>query len=1520
MENNEKLLQQLKEALVAIKKLKGDLNAEREKSFEPIAIIGMAMRFPGDITNGKRYWEVLETGFDAITDIPNNRFNAKELYTENPDESGKITLKQGGFLNDIDKFDGSFFDISYTELENLDPQQRLGLEVTYEALENAGLDVKKLVDSDTSVFAGITNIDYQSKSFRTGDFTSINHYSYSGQALCANSGRISYLLGLQGPSVTIDTACSSSLVATDMAVKSLRNNDSSLSIVTACNLILDPELTIYFSHLNALSKNSRCKSFSNEGNGFVRSEGCATIILKRLSDAQRDGDNVLAIIKGTAVNQDGKSNGFTAPSVSAQKKLLITALKNARLNPSQIDYIEAHGTGTKIGDPIEMDAISAVFKSGRYKENPLLIGSVKTNFGHTEAVAGLAGLIKVILALENKKIPKNLHFETPNELIDWQNLPFKVPTTNTNWDNAEKNAGVSGFGVTGTNAHVILSNPPLVEREKPALRNDFYALPLSAKSEESLKGLVNRYIDFLKVSTNSLEEICAMAALKRTHWEYRIVFVAKTKAELIEQLSDFTQVEYEPKNVFDEDAEPNIVFVFPGQGAQWIGMGKQLFESELIFKESIIASRDAFKKWVDWDLIEELNKGEGSSRFDEIDVIQPILVAIEIALADLWKSKGIVPDAVVGHSMGEVAAAYVAGILTLNESAQIICLRSKLMKRQSGKGEMGVTDLTENEAKEHINGFENILSIAVINSPNSTVLSGESEALNKVFEKLEAEGRFCKKVKVDVASHSPQMDPIKDELGSNLNQLEPKDSEINFYSTALSSLTKGSSLKSDYWVKNLRNPVQFGASIREILSGGEAIFIEMSPHPVLINAIQENISIAEKKGKGIASFYREKDELISFMQNFGNLHSSGYNVDWTNVYPSIGDFIQLPNYAWIKERFWYDKKHNSKKNVEENIPEPTNCLFTTKWEDLDLPEVENKEKRILIVDNQQEIIKLIEAEFSKNQIIKWNGTDDLSVLLDGVEIDLFMHTGSLGVFNAGYTAMELQEQIEKSCFTAIEAIKYFSKKGLKPAIYFITNGAQSSAKNEDIINLNGSTLFGLGRTIDNEMEEFQHKRIDIPFQSSVEDIKLLYKLINGDFFQKEFVIRDGKARTPILSRFEGSLPNFNNHFSGDGAYLITGGTSGLGLLYAKWMVQSGARKIALVSRSGEKPETIAAMDEMKQVGANVRVYKADISDINAVKTLLGDIERDLGKWVGVVHGAGVLDDASLLEMTPKQFNNVMDAKVKGAWNLHKASIGKNLDTFTLFSSGASVLGTPGQGNYVAANMFLDQLAHLRFNNKMVAKSINWGNIGEVGLAAAQENRGNRLVELGIGAFLPKNLPNYFSALLVTEGPQWMLMDIDFEKWAKGNPSVLKNYFYKKVLNINSETSNESPKTSIYKAATFAQAKRQINEFVKLTVSGITKVPVSKIKEDATFKSMGIDSLMAIQLKNKLQAEFNVTLAVSSIWAHPTVDKYGDFIIGELKLKEQYEPTIKVESKMEAEIETQELSFEELMKQLEEKTK
>lgn len=1524
MQDNEKLLQQLKEALVAIKKLKGDLQTEKDKKNEPIAVIGMAMRFPGGIIDAGTYWKVLETAFDCITDIPRSRFNAKNLFTENPDEPGKITLLQGGFLDNIDQFDGSFFDISYAELENMDPQQRLELELTYEALENAGLDVKKLVNSDTAVFAGISNIDYQTKSFRTGDYSSINHYSYSGQALCAHSGRISYLFGFQGPSVSIDTACSSGLVATDMAVKSLINNDSSLAIVTACNLIVDPELTIYFSHLNALSKNSRCKSFSNDGNGFVRSEGCATIVLKKLSDAQRDGDNILALIKGTAVNQDGRSNGFTAPSVSAQKKLLARALKNAQLNPEQIDYLEAHGTGTKIGDPIEMEAISAVYKKSKTKESPLFVGSVKTNFGHTEAVAGLAGIIKVILSMRNEKIPQNLHFQHPNELIDWSNLPINVPTKLTDWNNEQKYAGVSGFGVTGTNAHIILSSYVNHSNEHREISNTLFVLVLSAKSEESLKKLAEKYISFINSDTHKLEDICAMAALKRTHWEERVVFVGRNKAQILDKLNDFIQIENESLKIYEEDVIPKIVFVFPGQGSQWIGMGLKLMESEPVFKSTIELINEAYKKYVSWDLIEEFEKPETTSRWDEIDVIQPALVAIEIALAKLWESKGIIPDFVVGHSMGEVAAAYIGNLISVDEAAKIICLRSKFMRQQSGKGEMGVTDLTALEATQYIVGMEDKLSIAVMNSPNSTVISGDIDALNNVFERLEAEGRFCKKVKVDVASHSPQMEPIMAGLKAELLQLEPKDGEIVFYSTALNKEVNGSSLNADYWLQNLRNPVQFGVAIRSIANNNESVFIEMSPHPVLVNAIQENLTAIHKKGSVIPSFYRDKDESIDFLTNFGKLYASGFPVDWTNIYPQIGEFIQLPNYAWIKERFWYDKKHNISQSNQLGVVEPETVLYQTVWEDMAVPSSEKQELSILMVDNQHQVSLLLEKELQKsgNKLIKWNGTQPLSEILKDTNIDLFLQNGSIGDFDKNETSEAILNKIEQNCFLTIDALKYFNSIAKRPIIVQLTNGTQSVSLSDKNINLPAAILNGLGRTIDAEMDEFLQKRIDLPYTPTEDEIVMAAFLICQKIEQKEIVIRDKKLKTPILSRFEGSISEKITAFNANGAYLITGGTSGLGLLYAKWMVEKGARNIALLSRSGEKAETIDAISIMESLGAKVKVYNADVSNMDALSTVITQMENELGKWIGVVHAAGILDDASILKVTPAQFSRVMDSKVKGAWNLHLLSVNKQLDIFIMFSSGASVLGTAGQGNYVAANTFLDQLAHYRVSNGYEAMAINWGNIGEVGLAAAAKNRGERLKEQGMNAFLPSILPNYFNALQGLSGAQWLMMDIDFEKWAVSNPSISTNYFFKNVVKFKMETSNKGNKEGILKASSLAQAKRQLGELLKSIVSGTTKVPVNKIREDATFKSMGIDSLMALQLKNKLQTEFGITLAVSSIWAHPTVEKYGDFLLKELKIEDQF--IVKVENQPVVEKpnneESEELSFEELMKQLEEKTK
>ncbi|MEZ4880621.1 MAG: type I polyketide synthase, partial [Chitinophagales bacterium] len=687
MSDQEKYKQQIKDALTAIQKLKQQLKKEQEKNNQSIAIVGVALRLPGNVNSMQDYWQLLLNNIDAIEDIPNSRFNTNELYSDKND-IGKINIKQGGYLNNIDLFDGNYFDISRVELESLDPQQRLLLELSVEALENAGININSLNNSATGVFTGITNVDYQEKHFRSGNYQLVNPYSYSGSAYCATSGRISYLLGLQGPSVAIDTACSSSLVATHLACQSLRNNECDLALVGAANLILEPELTMYFSHLNALSATSRCQPFSNDANGFIRSEGAAVIILKRLNDAVQHKDNILATIKGSAVNQDGRSNGFTAPSVLAQTKLHQQTLQNAKLNAHQISFIEAHGTGTKIGDPIEVEAMANVYASTKSNDNPLYIASVKSNIGHTESVAGLAGMLKVILAMQNNLLPKNLHSQTLNQLINWNEYPIKVVQENTAWNVNEKYAAISGFGVTGTNAQVILSNYDSNNTNDTNLRKDIFVLPLSAKSETALINLTKKYIQFITESNIPIEEITAMTALRRAAYPIRKSFVATTKNDLLDAMQNFVDSnEVDDFKLVDEEENLKIVFVFPGQGAQFILMGKTLIQHEPVFKSALEECNTAFKNFVDWDIFEELDKTK-NHRLEEIDVVQPLLVAIEIALAKLWQSKGVQPNAVIGHSMGEVAAAYIANIISLDDAAKIICYRSSLMKQASDKGAM----------------------------------------------------------------------------------------------------------------------------------------------------------------------------------------------------------------------------------------------------------------------------------------------------------------------------------------------------------------------------------------------------------------------------------------------------------------------------------------------------------------------------------------------------------------------------------------------------------------------------------------------------------------------------------------------------------------------------------------------------------------------------------------------------------------------------------------------------------------
>jgi acyl transferase domain-containing protein/acyl carrier protein len=1482
----ERLQQQLKDALVAIKKLKTGLLAEKNKKHEPIAVIGMAMRLPGSVYNSKDYWNLLSNGVDAISDIPESRFDAKALYDPNPDTLGKMVVKQGGFLDQIDQFDGSFFDLSFAEIESMDPQQRLLLEVTYEALENAGIPAQSIVGSDTGVFIGVTNNDYQKRHFRSGDYTLINPYSYTGSAVSSNAGRISYLMGLQGPSLALDTACSSSLVATHLATQSLRNGESDLAIAGAANVIIDPEFTIYFSSLNSLSKDSRCKSFSNEANGFIRSEGAGILILKRLSDAQKDGDNILAVVKGTAVNQDGRSNGFTAPNVKAQERLLKKALADAQLKPEQIAFIEAHGTGTKIGDPIEMEAIAETFASSKTKDHPLYVGSVKTNIGHSEGVAGVAGMMKAVLCIQNKTIPKNLHFDTPNELIDWKNLPIEVPVKNTSFDSEHEYIGVSGFGVTGTNSHVILGAAPKLEEKTFAqeLRKDVFVLPLSAKTIEPLQDLAKAYATFITDSKEDLEDICAMAALKRTTFEVRKVFVARDKNQLIEQLNDFSELSVEESKNYDADDTVKVVFVCPGQGAQWVGMAQQLYEAEPEFKKSLDECAQAYSKVVSWDLIQEL-KGD---RFDEIDIIQPVIVAIEIALGQLWKSKGIQPDIVVGHSMGEVAAAYLADMISIDDAALIICTRSSLMKQNSGKGAMAVTDLTLEEAHLRILGQEDFLSVAVQNSPNSTVIAGDPTRLQKLYDQLDKEGRFVRMVKVDVASHSPQMDNLLSPLKDALKDINTQNSSIVFYSTALREKVKGSELNADYWVKNLRNPVQFGAVIQDIAKKDQAVFIELTPHPVLSNAVQENLDFVKKRNTTIPSLWREKDELVSFYTAFGQYFESGIEVDWTKIYPEVQKFVMLPNYQWQKERFWFDQKPNlshqqisatevaSEKNsvpapIIKVEPKTKELIFETIWKEVDLVSHQLPESVVIVRDDDglaEKLVAILSSQGVHTQVISSNEIPTIAP-------DLVLHLAST----------KATASLQDAIFSFQDLIQHFNQIGKSPMLVAVTKNGQVIGQEDQKVHIPSTALWGMMRTLRNEFPELNPTTIDIQELTSPKDI---LKVISHKAPYKEFAFRNSSVYTPVLKAVE-IVTSEMEAFSDGMTYLVTGGTSGLGLVFAQWLASKGVKNLALVSRSGMKPETESVVERLKSQGVKVEVFQADITQADSLAKLVMEVETILPTIRGVVHAAGLLDDGAFLNLTHDQFNKVLAPKINGAWNLHKYFSSRTLEAFVLFSSGASVLGTAAQANYTAANMALDQLAHYRKSLGLSALSINFGNIGEVGLAAADQKRGERLQEQGMGVINPEQLKTYLDQLFDLPGAQYMLMDIDFNLWAENNSGVKGNAFYDLVLKPEQKVkvvAEEEEKSFTSKSG----AIRHYKSIVKNLVSSITKIPTSKIKEDATFKSLGIDSLMAVQLKNKLQTESGLDLTVSSIWTYPTVEKYTDYLVEELKIEDQIAST------------------------------
>ncbi len=890
---------------------------------DPIAIVGIGCRFPGGVNDPHSFWQLLANGVDAIREIPEDRWSQRAFCDPEPGKPGKTYARWGGFLDQIDQFDPNFFSISAREAPYMDPQQRLLLEVAWESLEDAGVVLSRGEKSNTGVFVGVSTHDYAQIQLSFEDKTSIDSHTTTGGTMSIAANRISYCFNLSGPSIAIDTACSSALVAVHLACQSLWNRECDMALAGGVNAIIIPDPYIGFCRMSMLSPDGRCKAFDEDGNGFVRGEGAGIIVLKRLSEALKARDPIYAVIRATALNQDGRTGGITVPSREAQAALLEEVCHKAGIAPSEVDYVEAHGTGTPVGDPIEAHAIGTVMAKNRSIDNPCIIGSVKTNIGHLEAAAGIAGLIKAALAVKHRLIPPNLHFVKPNPYIPFSELRLRVPTRLEPWPNGSRPAiaGVNSFGFGGTNAHVILQEAPPVDTVNQP-RDDLsheeaILVPLSARSAGALESLAQAMRDSLRndgpLSTASLQDIGFTASLRRVHHEHRLCAVVHSRDELAEHLEAFIAGERRPGLYSGRQFagnRPRLAFVFSGQGPQWWAMGRELLQKEPIFRETIEKCDRLLSKFGTWSLIEELTADESSSRLDNTAIAQPAIFSLQVALAALWQSWGIEPDAVVGHSVGEAAAAHISGMLSLEDAARVMFHRGRCMDLAPERGKMLAVGLPKHEVEELLGPYAGSVCLAAINSPSSVTVSGDGEALEQIAASLDAKKVFCRFLRVNYAFHSHQMDPVRDELMASLQGLRTMPATTPVFSTVAGQDVSDGAFDAEYWWQNVRRPVQFWPAIDSMIQAGYTAFVEISPHPVLSSTISECLMHRGEQGTVLPSLRRKEEERLTMLGSLGALHTLGFEVKWEKFHEDGARHVSLPAYPWQRELYWHESEES----------------------------------------------------------------------------------------------------------------------------------------------------------------------------------------------------------------------------------------------------------------------------------------------------------------------------------------------------------------------------------------------------------------------------------------------------------------------------------------------------------------------------------------------------------------------------------------------------------------------------------
>ncbi|MEV7012933.1 SDR family NAD(P)-dependent oxidoreductase [Streptosporangium sp. NPDC051022] len=1419
----DKLRAYLKRATTDLRRANRKLAELEERDSEPIAIVGMGCRFPGDVRSPDDLWDLVAAGTDALTPLPADRGWDPDLVDPDPERTGHVYAAEGGFLDCATEFDADFFGISPREALAMDPQQRLLLETAWEAFERAGIDPAWARGSRTGVFVGTNGQDYPAVLMRSPE--DFEGHLGTGNAASIASGRISYLLGLEGPSLTVDTACSASLVALHLAVRSLRAGECGLALVGGATVMATPGTFLEFSRQRALAPDGRCKAFSADADGTGWGEGAAVILVERLSDARRNGHPVLALVRGSAVNSDGASNGLTAPNGPAQERVIREALAAAGLTPSDVDAVEAHGTGTRLGDPIEADALRAVY--GRDRGRPLWLGSVKSNIGHTQAAAGLAGVVKTVLALRHGLLPRTLHVGTPTPRVTWSGV--RVLTEQIGWPETDRprRAGVSAFGVSGTNAHVILEQAPEPEplaaqdaegtedtESGPAL------FPLSAADPVALRAQAAA----LAGVDAPFRRLARDLATTRSHLRERAVIVAGDRDELMAGLRAVRDGENAPSVLRAVNpVRGRTAFLFSGQGSQRIGAGRELHARHVAFANAFdeVAEHCGLP-------LRDIAFGGDAARLDRTEFTQPVLFAVEVALFRLLESWGITPDFLLGHSIGELAAAHVAGVLGLPDAARLAVARGALMQRLPSGGAMVAVEATADEVRPLL---DDRVGLAAVNGPSSVVLSGDEPAVLAIAQDLAARGRKTSRLRVSHAFHSPRMRPIADELRQIVRTLTFTQARLPIVPTG-----PGDDLTDpEYWVRQAVGTVHFADGMRRLGDSGATTVVELGPGGVLAALATR----CRPEIVALPTLREGTDEARSLLTAVGRLHVEGAPVGWPALCAEVtGPRVELPTYPFQSRRFWPSPAP----------PEAKGRRYRIAWEPVE-PAGRTLSGRWLVVTPEIDdpLVPAVFAALTEAGAEPVTTADgEITGVLSLLALDERPHPDHPAVPRGYARTLTLAQTVEAP-------------------LWCLTRDAVAVTDTDRVTGFAQSLVWGLGQVVGLEHPERWGGVVDV---SDGFDPGLLTGLLAGPRAEDQAAIRGGRLYGRRLVRAEQGP---SRAWRPRGTLLVTGATGALGAKVSRWLAADGAPHLLLTSRSGaDAPGAAELVRELRELGARVTLARCDVGDRDAVRDLLAGQDEPV---TAVFHTAAVLDDGMLDDLGPGRADAVLRTKARGAEILHELT--GDLDAFVLFSSSSGILGGAGHGNYAPGNAFLDSFARHRRALGLPATSISWGPWDGGGMADGAV--GDRLRRYGVRPMDPQRALAELGRVLADDLTHVVVTDVDWPLFAAGLPDGRRLLA---ALTDRPATQRPAEATATGLAALPPEERlRAAVRLVRTTVATVLRhTDAASVGTTRPFGELGFDSLTALELRGALRQATGLDLPVTLVFDHPTPQAVAEHLV------------------------------------------